>query len=104
MDVYVYVFLHRDKIIKRKIHSYDALFVLLQLHMGRWRCPRFCPLLLSNQCTVMVATRPSPPPADSEPCASSKISLACLSDVARRHREKLVAEVEEEEVDGNVPP
>jgi hypothetical protein len=70
--------------------------------MGRRPC--FCPPLLSNQCTGMVALRLSPPPADSEACTASNISLAWLSDVARRHREKLVAEVEEEEVDDNVPP
>jgi hypothetical protein len=68
------------------------------------RRPRFCPPMLSNRCIGTVAPRLSPPPANSEPCAASKISLARLSDIARRHREKLVAEVEEEEIDSNVPP
>jgi hypothetical protein len=95
MDVYVYVFLHRDKIIKRKIHSYGGFFVILQLHMGRHP-------LLSNRCTEPVAPCSSPPLTDSEPCVAFKISLACLSNVAGHHREKLVAEVEE--VDGDVPP
>jgi hypothetical protein len=99
MDVHVHVFLHRDKIIKRKIHSYGG-FLLLQLHMGRR--PRFFPPLLSNRCTEPVAPCSSPPLTDSEPYAASKINLARLSDVARHHREKLVAEVEE--VDGVVPP
>jgi hypothetical protein len=51
----------------------------------------------------MVVGRSSQPPARDEPCAASKISLARLSNVARCDIEKLVAEVEEEEVDGNVP-
>jgi hypothetical protein len=79
-----------------------VFFLLLQLHMG---CrPHFFAPLLSNLCTGTVAPRSSSPPTGGEPHAASKISLTHLCDVARRHREKLVAEVEEEEVDDNVPP
>jgi hypothetical protein len=51
-----------------------------------------------------VALCSSPSPIGDEPCAASKITLARLFDVARCHRENLVVEVEEEEVDSNVPP
>jgi hypothetical protein len=81
-------------------YTHMVVFLLLQLHMGRR--PRFFPPLLSNRCTEPVAPCSSPPLTDSEPCVASKINLARLSDVARHHREKLVAEVEE--VDGVVPP
>jgi hypothetical protein len=74
------------------------VILLLQLHMGRH--PHFCLPLLSNRCIGMVAPFSSPPPAGSEPCASSN---RC-TDIAMSHREELVAEVVEKEVDGNVPP
>jgi hypothetical protein len=51
-----------------------------------------------------VALCSSPSPIGGEPCTASKITLARLFDVARCHRENLVVEVEEEEVDSNVPP
>jgi hypothetical protein len=67
------------------------------------RRPRFCPPLLSNRCIGTVAPRSSPPPVGGEPCVASKISLTRLVDIANRHREELVAKVEEDEVDRNVP-
>jgi hypothetical protein len=50
-----------------------------------------------------VAPCSSPPPVGGEPCIAFKISLTRLVDIASRHREELVAEVEEDEVDKNVP-
>jgi hypothetical protein len=45
--------------------------------MGRH--PRFCPPLLSNQCTGIVASRSSPPHTDGESCIAAEVTLSAIA-------------------------